>query len=42
MNATLAAATGEIVASFNRLSSVGISVRDFRSRGGEIVANLDL
>ena len=42
VNATLATATREIVASFNRLSSVGVHVRDFRSMGGEIVANRDL
>ena len=39
INATLAAATAELVASFNKLSRDGITVRDFPSLGGATVAS---
>lgn len=39
INATLAAATAEIVASFNKLSRDGVTVRDFPSLGGATVAS---
>ena len=42
VNATLAAATAEITSSFNKLSNLGVLVRDFPSMGGGIVAYCDL
>ena len=38
INATIAAATREIVAGFNRLSTMGIKIRDFSTPGRSTVA----